>query len=179
MNLYDIPTELDDLLNAYSVALTNDEREQIADKIQSLEIERDEKIISILKKIRSAIHTQQAISIEIKLLQQMKIANENQVNRLRSFLVDLFPGYKPDQCPVPFHWQQRWKVSIQDERQVPDWCYETLDSKPPEPKLSLKIIEEQYKEGNEVPGTSYNQEWVPAFPKKPKENKDEQRITND
>jgi len=175
LTLYDISDELESLFARQSEALTSEERASVEAEIDELEVHKDVKINSLVAHIKSLIALETALDNEIGQLKTKKDTVRTKISWLKHYLTVFSGGYIPKSCTVPFHWQKRKQVKILDEDSLPEWVYTTPEPTTPPPRLSLKKIEEAWKEGNEIPGTAYEEVFIPVFPTKSKmEANDEQ-----
>lgn len=146
--LYDIMSEMDFLEGNLIDEETGEIDEEIFDRLENLQIEKDQKIESIACIIKSDRADAKSIKTEADSLKRRATSLENTADRLERWLDQILDGekFETSRCRIGFRRTQ--SVSILDENVIPD---EFVDVRV-ERKPVKSLIKEALKEGKEVNG---------------------------
>lgn len=151
LKLHEIVAELDDVLElAYQQADENEGEipEDLSDKLDKLQMQRDGKIANIARYIKNLGAEQKAVKVEADRLTARKRALDNKVAWLKDYLSAFMnPGEKFKDAVVSIYWNNRESVQILDPTVVP-----VEFQKEVEPQFDKKMIMSALKENESIPG---------------------------
>lgn len=148
MKLYEINKELENCFILEEGAVVNKETGEILDSsyLDSLLLEREEKIDGIACFIKNLKAEEEAIANEIKILQQRKKVKENKIESLKNYLGNVLDGEKYESARARISYRSASSVLIEDEVIIPA-KYITY-----EPKVDKIGISAALKLGDTIPG---------------------------
>lgn len=148
--LWEINSQIEEILMFEDMVdpETGEVREDLMEKLDQLEIDRDEKLENIgivMKELNAEII---AIKSEIDALKKRMTSKANRLDRISKYVSHTLGGKKFESPKVAFSFKRSEKVDIVNEDLVPEeYCdYRT------EKKVIKTDIKKALKDGKEVPG---------------------------
>lgn len=145
MTLYEIDQQINEfLLFAQENELTEDE---IKDTLDSLKMDRADKIDNIACYYKNLLAESEAIKLEEAKLRDRRQVKENRATRLKEYLARALDGNKFETARVKCSWRKSETVEVEDIKQLPDKFLRYKD-----PEADKSALKTALKAGQEIKG---------------------------
>ena len=157
LKLYEIAEDLEATLDLAWAAAEENEGEipdDLGDKLDELQHQRESKIGNIAKLVKNLTAEGKAVKSEIERLSQRKKSIDRRIEWLKSYLEAYFQeGEKYKDAIVSIYWHKSEAVEVTDESKVPEkYVTETITK-----KVDKATIKKYLKIGAEIEGVELKQ----------------------
>lgn len=147
MTLYEINTELAQLIESSIDPETGEIKEEAFDKLEELQMEWDQKVENIGCFIKNLRADAEALKQEKMNLAKRQQYAENKAERLKKYLDDMLAGQTYSSPRVDIKYRKSTQVKCDDITVVPDKYLKVKD-----PELDKVAIKDALKNGEQVEG---------------------------